>query len=75
MITGDGMAGTNESMQDKTGLWGSFDFRVDYQSDETRPDVIAMILTSVRDLGLKLEASKGPVDGIVIGHVERPSVN
>ena len=90
MITGDGLAGINESMQDlakrlspylgrpvldRTGISGSFDFRSEYSSDDVRPDVIAMILASVQDLGLKLAASKGPVDALVIEHAERPSAN
>jgi uncharacterized protein (TIGR03435 family) len=34
-----------------------------------------MILESVQDLGLKLTASKAPVDAIMIEHAERPSAN
>jgi uncharacterized protein (TIGR03435 family) len=90
MIMGDGLAGINESMEDlaqrlspylgrpvldRTGLSGSFDFRSEYSSDDVHPDVIAMILASVQDLGLKLTTSKGPVDGIVIEHAGRPSAN
>ena len=60
---------------DQTGLSGSFDFRSEYPPDEGRPDVVAMILASVQDLGLKLGTAKGPVDGIVIEHAERPSAN
>jgi uncharacterized protein (TIGR03435 family) len=90
MITGDGLAGINESMPDlakrqspylhrpvldRTELSGSFDFRSEYSSDDERPDVVAMILASVQDLGLKLAASKGPVDTIVIEHAEKPSAN
>jgi uncharacterized protein (TIGR03435 family) len=90
MITGDGLAGINESMQDlakrlspylgrpvldRTGISGSFDFRSESSSDDVRPDVVAMILASVQALGLKLAASKGPVDAIVIEHAEKPSAN
>lgn len=90
MITGDGLRGINESMPDlalrlsqyfekpvldRTGLTGSYDFRVEYRSDDARPDVISMILTTVQELGLKLEVSKGPVESIVIEHVEKPSAN
>jgi uncharacterized protein (TIGR03435 family) len=90
MIQGDGVAGTNESMEDlakrlsrymerpvldRTGLTGSFDFRAEYRSDEARPDVVSSILASVQDLGLKLDGSKGPVESIVIQHVEKPSAN
>lgn len=90
MVVGNGIAGINETMEDlawrlsrylerpvidQTGLSGSFDFEVEYQSDEAHPDVIASILTSIRDLGLKLQPSKGPVSTIVIEHAEKPSAN
>jgi uncharacterized protein (TIGR03435 family) len=34
-----------------------------------------MILATVKDLGLKLEATKGPIETIVIEHAEKPSAN
>ena len=34
-----------------------------------------MILAALRDLGLKLEASRGPIDSIVIDHLVKPSPN
>ncbi len=33
------------------------------------------IFSSVEQLGLQLEAQKGPVETIVIDHVEKPSAN
>jgi uncharacterized protein (TIGR03435 family) len=89
-IVGDGLAGTNESMADlawrlsrylgrpvldRTGLPGSYDFRIEYQTDDPRPDTISVIMTTVQDLGLKLEVSKGPIDSIVIDHAGKPSAN
>lgn len=89
-LVGDGLAGINESMGDlawrlsrylerpvldQTGITGSFDFRVEYRSDDPKPDVISMILSTVQDLGLKLEPSRGPVDHLVIEHAEKPSGN
>lgn len=89
-IMGDGLAGSNESMEDlakrlspylghpvldRTGLSGSFDFRTEYSAGDVRPDVITMILMSVQDIGLKLEPSRGPVDMIVIERVDKPSAN
>jgi uncharacterized protein (TIGR03435 family) len=90
MITGDGIAGESISMPvlavrlsrylgspvlDKTAIDGQFDFRFDYVSGDDRPDVISAILASVQGIGLKLEASKGPVETIVIDHAEKPSEN
>lgn len=89
-IMGNGLAGRNESMEDlarrlspylgrpvldRTGLSGSFDFRTEYAADDARPDVITMIFGSVQDIGLKLEASKGSVDTIVIEAADKPSAN
>lgn len=89
-ISGDGLAGVNISMGglaarlseymgrpvlDQTGLTGSFDFKYDQVSDDPHPDVAAWIVTSLQALGLKLEASRGPVETIVIDHAEKPSEN
>jgi uncharacterized protein (TIGR03435 family) len=60
---------------DRTGLPGSFDFRSEYSSDDLHPDVVTVILGSLQDIGLKLEASKGQVDHLVIEYAEKPSAN
>jgi uncharacterized protein (TIGR03435 family) len=90
MLSGDGMAGTNESMPDlakrlswyvqrtvldRTGLSGSYDFRTAYSQDDAHPDVVGLITTCLNDLGLKLEASKGPVEKIVIDKAQKASAN
>lgn len=36
---------------------------------------IPSIFTAVQQLGLRLESTKGPVEVLVIDHVERPSAN
>jgi uncharacterized protein (TIGR03435 family) len=59
---------------DKTGLEGFYGFSLDYATTlgDDRPD----IFTAVQEqLGLKLEAAKGPVEFLVIDHAERPSEN
>jgi uncharacterized protein (TIGR03435 family) len=64
---------------DKTGLQGQFDFTLEWTpgginapADATGPS----IFTAVEEqLGLKLTSGKGPVEVIVIDHVERPSAN
>jgi uncharacterized protein (TIGR03435 family) len=87
----EGVAGINESMSDlakrlsgylhrpvldHTGLAGSYDFHAAYRTDDDeRPDTTAMILACMREIGLKLEASKGSIETIIIDHVERPSGN
>ena len=89
-ISGDGLAGKNISMPvlaqrlsaylekpvfDQTGLKGFFDFRYEYATNEEKPDVISCIITSLQGIGLKLKASQGPVETIVIDHAEKPSAN
>jgi uncharacterized protein (TIGR03435 family) len=72
---------------DKTGLSGNFDFTLKFATarpgpDETlngRPwpdsDLPFLFEAIQQQLGLKLESGKGPVEVIVIDHVERPSGN
>jgi|HubBroStandDraft_1064217.scaffolds.fasta_scaffold01177_3 bla regulator protein BlaR1 len=75
----------------KTGLKGDYDFTLKWTPDEGRaqmpggppgeatPSADAngpSIFTALQEqLGLKLELQKGPMDTIVIDHVDRPSEN
>ncbi len=76
---------------DQTGLRDNFDFKLKWSPDENRaamsdaPGAEAVpisdssgpsIFTALQEqLGLKLEATKGPVEVLVIEHVERPTEN
>jgi len=65
---------------DKTGLPSKYDFKLEWTPDDgtpTQPDSMASsIFTAIQEqLGLKLVSGKGPVDIVVIDHVERPSAN
>jgi uncharacterized protein (TIGR03435 family) len=71
---------------DKTGLTGYYDFTLNYMPEVPAgfdksnfpPEMLARpsIFDALRDqLGLKLEAQKGPVTYYVIDHVEKPSPN
>jgi uncharacterized protein (TIGR03435 family) len=71
---------------DKTGLSGKFDFDLEWAPDESQfgGDVApasadapsAPFFTAIQQqLGLKLEATKGPVEALVVDGVERPSAN
>ena len=70
---------------DKTGLTGSFDLTIEFALDApikingttVVPDESApTFLEALKEqLGLKLESTKGPVDTIVIDHIEQPSEN
>ncbi|WP_325381637.1 TIGR03435 family protein [Edaphobacter sp.] len=64
---------------DETGLPGRYDFTLKWTPDNvptSEPGAPPGIFTAVQEeLGLKLEATKGPADVLVIEHVERPSPN
>ena len=86
----NGIAGTNITMpqfatrlsgflkrqvMDRTGLEGAFDFKFELHAADPQPDMISSIFESLQGIGLKLEASRGPVQSIVIDHAEKPSAN
>jgi uncharacterized protein (TIGR03435 family) len=80
-----GDSGVDRPVLDHTGLRGTFDFIIEFglpllppsvppnvEQDESGPT----FLEALQDqLGLKLEATTGPVDVLVIDHVEEPSPN
>lgn len=75
----------DRAVVDQTGLSGTYDFDLEWTPDEgqfggnlprsvesTKPS----LFTAMQEqLGLKLEATKGPVQALVIDRVERPSEN
>jgi len=65
---------------DETGLQGPFDMELRWTPETARqplPDnAPPSIFTALREqMGLKLETRKGPVQVLVVDHVERPSEN
>lgn len=75
---------------DKTGLTGLYDVKLEFLPDEataalpppppgaatTLDSNNPSILTALQEqLGLRLEPAKGPVEVIVVDHVERPATN
>ena len=57
-------------------LTGRYDFNLDFNFDGGKPFEGPTIFEAVqRQLGLKLEAGKDPVEVVTIDHVEKPSVN
>lgn len=71
---------------DRTGLTGNYDFMLKFTPFpmDASPDDVAdssgspypYIFTALQEqLGLKLESTRGPVETIVIDHIERPSEN
>ena len=87
---GTGIAGRNISMPelaarlsrylrrpvvDRTGLAGNYDFEFRSGDEDANADIPSAILSSIEGIGLKLSTGKGPVQTIVIDHMERPSEN
>jgi uncharacterized protein (TIGR03435 family) len=63
---------------DKTGLTGKYSYTVTYTPDDAPPADTngPSLFTALQEqLGLKLESSKGPVEMLVIDHVEKPDAN
>ena len=78
---------TGRTVVDRTGLTGKYDFKLQWTPDTSQgmrspeeppsdntpgPSIFSAIQ---EQLGLKLEASKGPVEILVIDHIEKPSAN
>jgi uncharacterized protein (TIGR03435 family) len=72
-------AALGRNIIDGTGLSGAFDVHLEWASDpmtEPTPGAAPSIFTALLEqLGLKLESAKGPVEVLVIEHVEKPSAN
>jgi uncharacterized protein (TIGR03435 family) len=78
----------DRTVVDRTGLTGVFDFTLEFApelgpgsqpgSAASAPDppVVPSLFTALQEqLGLKLESQTGPVDVLIIDHVEEPSPN
>ena len=61
---------TGRSVVDKTRLTGVYDGELMWNDSEEGPSLFTAIQ---EQLGLKLESTKGPVDVLVIDHVEKPT--
>jgi len=59
-----------------TGLTDAYDIRVDWAIDQARNPSEASVFTALQEqAGLKLEATRGPIDMIIVDRAERPSEN
>jgi len=75
------MSDVGRPVIDKTGLQGAYSVRIEFsrgQMNSANPgDTVGpSIFTALKEqLGLKLKPTKGPIDALVIEHIERPSQN
>jgi uncharacterized protein (TIGR03435 family) len=80
------MGNLDRPVQDRTGLTGTFDFVLEWSgvppaggtpSANMQPEDAGTTLLEAltEQLGLKLVSAKGPVEVLVVDHVERPSEN
>jgi len=69
---------------DKTGLTGKYDIKLAWKADDALggqdngaadPNAPDLFTALQEQLGLKLVSTKGPVDTLVIDHVEKPAEN
>ena len=61
---------------DETGLKGVYDWYVEWDPDPGADATLPSLLTALpQQLGLKLDARKGPMEVLVIDHAERPTEN
>jgi len=58
---------------DRTGLTGPFVVDLEWSQDQSVSDKPSIFTAVQEQLGLKLEATRGPVDVLVIDQVERPA--
>ena len=64
----------NRPVVDRTNLTGPFQYSVKW-APETNPEGISIFTAVQEQLGLKLESTTGPVEIVVVDHVEQPTPN
>jgi uncharacterized protein (TIGR03435 family) len=62
------------SVLDQTGLTGKYNFRVEFVRGDDPSDYTGVV-GAVKQLGLKLEKYKGPVEFLVIDHLDKLTEN
>jgi uncharacterized protein (TIGR03435 family) len=77
-------SGLGRPVVDKTGLNGAYDFTLNWVPHWDRvlpgggsasPEEADSLFEALQQIGLRLQPATGPIDTIVIDHVERPTAN
>jgi uncharacterized protein (TIGR03435 family) len=82
------VTGVGRPVLDKTGLTSTYDFPLNWSvysarpampsgaaGDAAAPDDTTSIFGALKEVGLRLQPSTGPIDTIVIDHVEHPTAD
>jgi uncharacterized protein (TIGR03435 family) len=80
------MGGGGRPVVDRTGITGMIDYRLEWTPESNSPgipgaevqpdpDPVTFVEAVREQLGLKLQATKGPLRILVIDRIERPSEN
>jgi uncharacterized protein (TIGR03435 family) len=70
---------TQRVVIDRTGLAGAWDFELTYAPPDvaaavsTDSDTPSLVTALVEQLGLKLDATRGPAEVLVVDRIERPT--
>jgi uncharacterized protein (TIGR03435 family) len=62
---------TGRPVLDQTALQGAYEIKMEYSSDDNNTTLPSLLTAIQEELGLKLEATKGPVMSIVVDSVEK----
>jgi uncharacterized protein (TIGR03435 family) len=64
--------GADRPVMDKTGLAGTYDYKLNWSSD---PDGLSLPIALQEQLGLKLEPQKAPIEMLIVDRAQKPSAN
>jgi bla regulator protein BlaR1 len=68
-------AKTDRPVLDRTGVSGVFDIDLKWGTDSDTDSGPSPFTAVQEQLGLKLQASRSPVEVLVIDHIDKPSKN
>ena len=66
----------HRQVTDNTGLTGKYDIKLSWSPDDAKDSAVPGIFTALQEqLGLKLVPTKGPVECVIVDHVDEPTEN